>query len=126
MNTSLNYLKGRKEVDAKRLGMLGHSEGGMIAPMVASQRNDIDFIVLLAAPGEKISTLMEEQNVALLKSSGLSKEAAEDYGKLYKNMIPAIIKAKNTEEAKTNLNNVVDEWKKNTPKDIVTATTRNY
>ena len=123
VNTSLHYLKSRKEVDAKRLGMLGHSEGGMIAPMIASQRNDIDFIILLAAPGKKIPVLLEEQNVALLKSSGFSKEAAEDYGKLYRNMIPGIIKAKSTEEATTNLNNVVNEWKKNTPKDIVTATT---
>lgn len=123
VSTSLNYLKNRKEVDLKRLGILGHSEGGMIAPMVASQRNDINFIILLAAPGEKISTLMEKQNVDILKSAGVSNEAAEDYGKLYHNMVSVFLEAKTTGEAETNLAGVVNEWKKNTPKDIVIATT---
>ncbi len=59
--------------------MLGHSEGGMIAPMMATQRKDINFIILLAAPGEKISSLMEKQNVDVLKSSGISSEAAEAF-----------------------------------------------
>lgn len=40
----------RKEVDAKRIGLIGHSEGGLIAPMVAVKSNDVAFIVLMAAP----------------------------------------------------------------------------
>jgi|ERR1035437_2296674 alpha/beta superfamily hydrolase len=124
VSTSLNYLKSRKEVDVKHLGMIGHSEGGMIAPMVAIQRNDIDFIIMLAGPGEKISQLMKDQNVAFLISSGFKKDAAEAYGKLYHNMIPAIISSKNINEAKINLNNIIEAWKKTTPENIVIATTK--
>jgi uncharacterized protein len=122
-STSLNYLKSRKEVDIKHLGMIGHSEGGMIAPMVATNRNDINFIILLAAPGEKISKLMEEQHVAILLSSGFKKDAAEGYGNLYHNMIGALLASHNTHDSKRNLNDAVELWKKRTPQNIVLATT---
>lgn len=123
VSTSLDYLKSRKEVDSRHLGMIGHSEGGMIAPMVASKRKDIDFIILLAAPGERTAKLMEEQNVAILLSAGFTKEAAENYGRLYHNMIDALLASKNTEESIKSFNNVVDLWKKATPQDIVISTT---
>jgi pimeloyl-ACP methyl ester carboxylesterase len=45
------YLKSRKDVRANRIGLIGHSEGGMVAPLVASQSKDVAFIVLLAGPG---------------------------------------------------------------------------
>ena len=45
------YLKSRNEIDATKIGLIGHSEGGLIAPMVASDSEDVDFIVMLAGPG---------------------------------------------------------------------------
>ena len=47
----IEFLKSRKEVNPKQIGLIGHSEGGLIAPMVAAQSNDVAFIVLLAGPG---------------------------------------------------------------------------
>ncbi len=123
VNTSLNYLKKLKHVDTTRLGMLGHSEGGMIAPMLASQRNDVKFIILLAAPGEKIPMLMEQQNVAILKSVGYTQKAVEAYDILYRTIIDVIMRTGTKEEAEMTLNKEVNEWKKNTPKDIVAGTT---
>lgn len=48
---ALRYLGTRSEVDAGRIGMVGHSEGGLIACMVAARNRDVAFVVLLAAPG---------------------------------------------------------------------------
>ena len=45
------YLKMRTEIDQKKIGLIGHSEGGMIAPIVALDEKDIAFIVLMAGPG---------------------------------------------------------------------------
>ena len=45
------YLKGRKDVRAGRIGLIGHSEGGMVAPLAAIGSRDVAFVVLLAAPG---------------------------------------------------------------------------
>lgn len=45
------YLKRRREVDQRNIGLVGHSEGGLIASMVAARSRDVAFVVLLAAPG---------------------------------------------------------------------------
>ncbi len=45
------FLKSRPEIDTKKIGLAGHSEGGIIAPMVAARSNDVAFIVLLAGTG---------------------------------------------------------------------------
>ena len=52
VETSLAYLRTRKEVDPARIGLIGHSEGGMIAPMVAAADPRVAFIILLAGPVE--------------------------------------------------------------------------
>jgi uncharacterized protein len=59
VETSLAYLRTRKEIDTTRMGLIGHSEGGMIAPMIAARDKRIAFIILLAGPAESgYSTLM--------------------------------------------------------------------
>ncbi len=47
----LNYLNSRSDVDPAKIGLLGHSEGGLIAARVAAQRRDIAMLIMLAAPG---------------------------------------------------------------------------
>jgi len=44
-------LRARPEIDAKRVGLIGHSEGGLIAPMLAAAHHEIAFIVLVGGPG---------------------------------------------------------------------------
>jgi pimeloyl-ACP methyl ester carboxylesterase len=46
----IRYLKSRKEVDPEKIGLIGHSEGGLIAAMLAAESPDIAFIVLMASP----------------------------------------------------------------------------
>jgi alpha/beta superfamily hydrolase len=99
VNTSLDYLLSRPEVNRKKTGLIGHSEGGMIVPMVASNRNDIDFAVLLAAPGIKIDSLMAEQNAAILRSVGISQSSVNAYIPLYKRLMKIIITASDTADA---------------------------
>src|SRR3972149_315405 len=47
----IEYLKTRIEVTKNEIGLIGHSEGGLIAPMVAVKSKDVAFIVLMAGPG---------------------------------------------------------------------------
>lgn len=54
---AVGYLKTRSEIDQHKIGLLGHSEGGVIAPLVASHCKDVSFIVMMAAsvlPGDQI------------------------------------------------------------------------
>lgn len=71
---SIKYLKGRKEIDKKRIGLIGHSEGGMIAPIVAAQTKDVAFIVLMAGPGIPCDQLLFLQSAAISKAAGFSEE----------------------------------------------------
>jgi len=111
---SVDYLKTRQEVNDKKIGLLGHSEGGMIAPMVASSRKDINFIVLMAAPGVKIIDLMAEQNAAILRSAGLDSSLAEAYKPVYTQIINAIVSAPDTAAAINNALNVLNSWQAKT------------
>lgn len=110
VNTSLDYLLSRPEVDKKKTGLIGHSEGGMIVPMVASKRNDIDFAILLAAPGIKIDSLMAEQNAAILRSVGISQASINAYIPLYKKLMKEIIYAKDTTEAYRKVGELFRQW----------------
>jgi len=51
IEAALQYLLERKEINAKKIGLIGHSEGGAIAPMVAVSNKQIAFLILLAGPG---------------------------------------------------------------------------
>ena len=70
----IEFLKGRKGINQKQIGLIGHSEGGLIAPMVAAQSNDVAFIVLLAGPGLPGEEILYLQGAAILKASGASAE----------------------------------------------------
>ncbi len=110
VNASFDYLKSRSEVNDKKVGLLGHSEGAMIAPVVASQRKDVDFIVLLAAPGVKIIDLMTEQNAAVLRSAGVPAAAVENFKPIYKQVVTAIINAPDTPTARLNTLQIINNW----------------
>jgi pimeloyl-ACP methyl ester carboxylesterase len=70
---AVQYLKTRNDVDAKRIGIAGHSEGGLIAPMVAADHpEDVGFIVLMAGTGLPGDQVLSDQLVAILKAKGLS------------------------------------------------------
>ena len=51
VEAAVQYLKTRKEVNSKKIGLIGHSEGGLIAPIVAAGNKDVNFIVMMAGPG---------------------------------------------------------------------------
>ncbi|NBC02173.1 MAG: alpha/beta fold hydrolase [Bacteroidetes bacterium] len=58
--SAIDYLKGRDEIDESRIGLIGHSEGGLIAPIVVNRSDDVDFMILLAGtgvPGKEISRM---------------------------------------------------------------------
>ena len=73
----LAYLKTRPEVNVHKLGLIGHSEGGVIAPMVAARNPDVSFIVMMAGPGVRGDEIIPAQLAAILEAGGASKQEAE-------------------------------------------------
>jgi pimeloyl-ACP methyl ester carboxylesterase len=68
------YLKTRKDIDIKKIGLLGHSEGGFVVPMVAAQEPSVAFVILAAGFGVKGVELSNAQQAAILRASGMSED----------------------------------------------------
>lgn len=74
---ALNYLKTRKEIDTSNIGFIGHSEGGVIAPMVAAQNKDVKFIVLMAGLGVTGTELVLAQHQHAFDKTSLTNEGKD-------------------------------------------------
>lgn len=76
VSAAVDYLKQQGKLKFSSIGLIGHSEGGLIAPLVASERDDIAFIVMLAGPGISGREIAESQIERFLSFNGFSEETA--------------------------------------------------
>lgn len=88
----IEFLKSRREIDARKIGLIGHSEGGMIAPLVAVRSKDVAFIVLLAGMGQTGENVIYTQTAALQKAEGASPFLIAETTRAMKNAM-AILKS---------------------------------
>jgi len=68
------FLRGREEIDPARVGLIGHSEGGVIAPMVAAEDPELAFIILMAGTGEVGRKILLDQTELLARVAGEPEE----------------------------------------------------
>ncbi len=71
------YLKTRPEINPHKIGLIGHSEGGIIAPMVAARNPDVAFIVMMAGTGVPGDQVLTEQTRLITEAGGAAHDAAE-------------------------------------------------
>jgi hypothetical protein len=98
--SAVAYLKARPEVDPKRIGLLGHSEGTLVAPLAATRSEDVAFIALVGAIGVPYDRLLLEQQTLTLRAQG----AQEDFiAKLHTSteMFLTIVKQESDDAAAT-------------------------
>ncbi|HVP35996.1 MAG TPA: alpha/beta fold hydrolase [Terriglobales bacterium] len=86
----VEYLKSLKEINPKQIGLLGHSEGGIIAPMVATKSPDVSFIVLMAGTGLTGEQILYLQSALIEKASGTSDEVIARDRKLKEQMFAVV------------------------------------
>jgi pimeloyl-ACP methyl ester carboxylesterase len=72
--SELKFLRGRPDINPAQIGLCGHSEGGIIAPMVAAKSKVVAFIVLIAGPAVTGDRLILFQLEALMRGGGASEE----------------------------------------------------
>ncbi len=73
-SAAVEFLKTHDQINTSEIGLAGHSEGGLIAPMVVGLRQDVAFVVLLAATGVDGATISKSQSEAMLRAAGISEE----------------------------------------------------
>jgi pimeloyl-ACP methyl ester carboxylesterase len=77
VEAAVDFLKTREGVNPKEIGLIGHSEGGVIAPMVASERADIGFIVLMAGSALRGDQLLLLQKATIEAQMGVPPQMIE-------------------------------------------------
>ena len=100
---AFKYLKTRKEVNPKKIGLAGHSEGGIVAPIVAVNNPDVDFIVLLAGTAIPGDELMVLQNYMIGKANGMPETELTKLSAINRNIYNLIKEEENIAVLKTRL-----------------------
>ncbi len=105
---ALVYLKTRKEVDPKKTGLIGHGEGGVIAPLVAAHSNDVAWIVLLAGPGLNGEDTLLLQSELILKTAGVDDEQIAKTREFNKQTYALVRQEKDTATLQAKLSDLVE------------------
>jgi hypothetical protein len=96
-DAAVAYLK--SNFDFSAIGLAGHSEGGVIAPIVANQSKDVDFIILMAGSSLTGKEILELQGALILGQTEISREGLEVYKKTQSTMLQIAVEIENDEEA---------------------------
>jgi pimeloyl-ACP methyl ester carboxylesterase len=112
VEAAVTYLETRPEINKTKIGLIGHSEGGIIAPMVAATLKNIYCIILLAAPGIPGNELLLLQQERIGAASGINDTILKKSITLNKGIFDIIMKSTNQEKLKTE---VTDYLKQKSP-----------
>ncbi len=115
VEAGIDYLKTRKEINKKEIGLIGHSEGGIIAPMVASKSKDVAFIILLAGTGIQGDQLLLLQQKLIGKVSGVSDEDLQKNESTNRKAFDIVNKSNSLEQLNTDLTNYIKQTLKDNP-----------
>jgi dienelactone hydrolase len=97
---ALAYLRSRPDVARDRLGLIGHSEGGIVAALAAAERPDVAFLVLLAGPGARVDALLVAQGEAVDRARGLDAATVARQSELRRAIYDTALKAESVEAAR--------------------------
>jgi len=106
----VEYLKTRKEINHKQIGLIGHSEGGMTALVTSLKSKDIAYIILMASPCVNWEELVLKQEESLMRVDGISEEFITESLKFRKRLFTILKKEKNREIAEPELREVFEKY----------------
>lgn len=98
-NSAVHYLLGRADIDHRSIGLVGHSEGGMIGPIAAVSNDSVAFLVLLAGPGTNTDQLMLSQRRLMGLSQGVSSAELDKTEPLIRSIVSAVRTAPDSQRA---------------------------
>ena len=106
---AFSFLKDHPRIEKAQIGLVGHSEGGILAPMVAAKQADVKFIVLLAAPGVPGNQLLKKQNEELLSRVNLPNEVKTKHLNFSHQLIDHMTNYGKDKDTLETLNQVIDQ-----------------
>ena len=107
---AVEYQKSRKEVNVKKIGIAGHSEGGLIAPMAAVNSDDVAYIILLAGPGLPGKDILLLQGRLISKASGGKDDEVETSMKFNEKIYDIILSEEDNSVADKKIKSAYEEF----------------
>lgn len=111
VESAITYLKTRPEIDPKKIGLLGHSEGGLIAPMVAAKDHSVAFIVLMAGTGLRGDEILMAQRRLIAEAMDATADQIATGGALQRKVIDAAVQPGSAEDARVRVRAILAEAK---------------
>jgi pimeloyl-ACP methyl ester carboxylesterase len=99
VSAGVNILKSYGKIDQSKIGLIGHSEGGLIAPIVATTNQEIAFLVMMAGPGIIGSEILIEQGELLSRAAGMPESAIAQNQQIIKAMVDILMNEKDSAKA---------------------------
>ena len=115
VRAAVRFLRQRDDIDLSKIGLIGHSEGGLIAPMVAAEDSRIAFIALLAGPGVSGFEILKDQGRRIPMAEGDSPEAVEANSQLAEAVTSAVRDASDGSDLGSVIDRAVDSWVSSLP-----------
>jgi pimeloyl-ACP methyl ester carboxylesterase len=109
VNCAVDFLKSRNVINPLNIGLLGHSEGGVVAPIVAAMRNDLAFIVLMAGTAVTGKEVIIEQTKKIKQTSGDSNEETNAVLEILNGAIKCNEKDSGWEELEIKVKNTIEK-----------------
>jgi pimeloyl-ACP methyl ester carboxylesterase len=105
----VEYLKGRKEINPRQIGLIGHSEGGVVAPMLAARSRGVAFIVLMAGTGTNGEEILYRQGADILKGLGVDDKGLAKQRKIQERLFAVLKQEKDNVAAEKKFREVLAE-----------------
>lgn len=103
------FLKEQREIDGARIGLIGHSEGAVVAPMAAVQSDDVAFIVCLAPTGVTGLEVMQQQARIMLTTMGADGETINRLADIRRRLCETVVNEPDDEVAMEAARPILDE-----------------
>lgn len=107
---AIKFLSTHPKTKTAKLGIIGHSEGGLIAPIVANMSELVDFNVLLAGPGVDGEAVILSQSKAIAKGMGASDSDLEKASKLNQKLMGIVRSSVDQKDISDELNSAFEQW----------------
>ncbi|PSQ80041.1 MAG: hypothetical protein BRD41_06035 [Bacteroidetes bacterium QS_1_63_11] len=95
---AVRFLKERSGVDPDAIGLIGMSEGGLVAPMVHTRFEAVDFLVLMAGPSVPGHEILVEQGVRIASAQGVSGSMIDSVRSFQRRLLKAVRTASDSTE----------------------------
>lgn len=100
---AVQFLKERKEIDKTKIGLIGHSEGGMIAPLAAIQSDDVAFLIMMAGIGIPGDSILYLQGALIQRAEGESEDKIQKSVDLQRSIFKMVINSTDDEKLNKDL-----------------------